>query len=434
MTDSESARLGPVRLVPGVTRVNALALLASGFFVAIVMPFINFAQPYILTEHLGIPKDQQGSVSGDLAFWTEVVLILLAGLVGAWSDRSGRRIVYCVGFAVVALSYVLYPLATSYNELLAYRIVYAVGAAGVSAMLVAVQADYPEEESRGKLVAALGVLSILGVMVIVAVLAPLPASLTADGMDKLAAGRTVFWAVAGISALAALLLWLGLRKGVPHAAREESGAWQRFVTGLGYAARYPRIGLSYAAAFIGRADLVIVAIFLSLWITVAGAEQGLSTEDALVKAGILFGVVQLAALVFMPAMGYLMDRVDRVTGLCIATGIAAVGYCWTGLLPDPLTSAAFPAAAVLGMGQAGAILAATALVGQESPPAARGAISGLFTLFGAIGILFATKIGGMIFDAWMPGAPFVMTGIINGLICVAGIVIRLTTEPAEAVS
>ena len=45
-----------------------------------------------------------------------------------------------------------------------------------------------------------------------------------------------------------------------------------------------------------------------------------------------------------------------------------------------------------------------------------GAVGGLFTLFGAIGISFATKIGGLLFDAWTPAAPFIITGIVNGVI------------------
>ncbi|GIT27873.1 MAG: hypothetical protein CM1200mP41_39170 [Gammaproteobacteria bacterium] len=66
------------------------------------------------------------------------------------------------------------------------------------------------------------------------------------------------------------------------------------------------------------------------------------------------------------------------------------------------------------MGQASAILTAMALVGQEVSETETGAVRGLFTLFGAIGILLATKIGGLLFDGWMPGAPFVITGLANG--------------------
>jgi predicted MFS family arabinose efflux permease len=63
------------------------------------------------------------------------------------------------------------------------------------------------------------------------------------------------------------------------------------------------------------------------------------------------------------------------------------------------------------------------LVGQEVTETNTGAVSGLFTLFGAVGILLATKIGGVLYDVWMPGAPFVITGLANGAILLAALVI-----------
>ena len=165
----------------------------------------------------------------------------------------------------------------------------------------------------------------------------------------------------------------------------------------------------------------MVAVFLSLWITQVGLEQGMTTDEALVQAGIMFGVLQLAALVFAPIMGYLADKISRVATLAISCGLALAGYCWLGLLEVPMGAQAFPAAIVLGMGQVGAILAATALVGQEATEEATGAITGMFTLFGAIGILLSTKVGGWMFDQIGPGSPFVATGIVNGIIMLMAI-------------
>ena len=94
---SAPARLGPIKLAAGVTRGNGVALVLGGLFIGILAPFINFAQPYILTEHLGIPKEQQGTVSGDLAFWTEIVLISLwesMAAVRAFAGENPERSVY----------------------------------------------------------------------------------------------------------------------------------------------------------------------------------------------------------------------------------------------------------------------------------------------------------------------------------------------------
>ncbi len=420
-TENPSAgKLGPMQLVPGVTTINGWAFLLTMFFVGVLAPFINFAQPYILTEHLRIPINEQGAVSGDLAFWSEVVMILLAGVMGAWSDTMGRRLVFVFGLAGVALSYVLYPLATSYEELLSYRLIYAVGMAAIGAMTIAIMAEYPVNQSRGKLSASVGVLSTLGVMFVVAVLAPLPARFVVGGATAVEAGRYTYWLTAGIALAGILIAWFGLSK-LKTARNTALSLMQRLRIGL-TAGRNPRIALSYGAAFIGRTDLVVVVIFLSLWITHVALEQGMSTEEALIEAGIMLGLMQGAGILFMPIMGFLVDRINRVVAVALATGLALVGYLWLGLLDQPMGVQAYPAAIILGMGQASAILTAMALVGQEVSETETGAVSGLFTLFGAIGILLATKIGGLLFDAWMPGAPFIITGLANGVILIAALV------------
>ena len=413
-------KLGPIDLGPGVTTANGWAFLLTMFFVGILAPFINFAQPYILTEHLEIPINEQGVVSGDLAFWTEVVMILLAGVMGAWSDTMGRRLVFALGLAGVALSYVLYPFATSYEELLSYRLIYAVGMAAIGAMTIAIMAEYPANQSRGKLSASVGILSTLGVMFVVAVLAPLPARFVIGGATAIEAGRYTYWITAGIAIIGMVFTWFGLSK-LKTARNTALSLMQRLRIGFTAARNNPRIALSYGAAFIGRTDLVVVVIFLSLWITHVSLEQGMTSEEALIQAGIIFGLMQGAGILFMPIMGFLVDRINRVVAVALATGLALVGYLWLGLLDQPMGVQAYPAAVILGMGQASAILTAMALVGQEVSETDTGAVSGLFTLFGAIGILLATKIGGLLFDGWMPGAPFIITGLANGVILIAAL-------------
>lgn len=418
-------RIGPIGLAAGITRRNAWALLVVMFFLGILAPYINIAQPYILTEHLGIPKARQGAVSGNLAFWTEIVLIALSGLLGAWSDRVGRRLVFTLGILAVAASYALYPLATSYGELLAFRLVYAAGMAAIGVMSVAVQSGYPAEQSRGKFIGLIAVLSILGVLVALGALAPLPALFTRRGATAIEAGRLAYWIAAAIALAGAVVAWAGLsRRGPANATRRSFTA--RVRDGLVAAQGNPRIALAYAAAFVARTDLVVIFVFLSLWITHAAVARGLSTAEAQLQAGIMLAVVQGSALLFSPLMGLITDRLNRVAALAIGTGLALTGYVWIGLLDEPMGPVAWPAAVVLGMGQVAAILSATALVGQEADDASLGSVSGFFTLSGAVGILLATKTGGLIYDAWMPGGPFLVTGLLNLLVMLAALLTMAT--------
>ncbi len=77
----------------------------------------GFAQPYILTEILQIPEERQGMFTGNLAAGAEIFQMLVVGFFGAWSDRTGRRLVFGIGFALFALSYFPITLATSETEL-----------------------------------------------------------------------------------------------------------------------------------------------------------------------------------------------------------------------------------------------------------------------------------------------------------------------------
>jgi predicted MFS family arabinose efflux permease len=111
--------------------------------------------------------------------------------------------------------------------------------------------------------------------------------------------------------------------------------------------------------------------------------------------------------------------------------LAAAGYLTAGALGDPTSAAMYPAAILLGMGEVNAVLAAQALIGQEAPKDGRGAVIGVFGICGAIGILIAGKLGGYLFDAWTPAAPFLIMGIANLVLFVLALAVRLRVGRAE---
>jgi MFS family permease len=81
----------------------------------------------VLSTALGVPITEQGAMVGRLNVYTEVVLMLIFTPLGVLSDRIGRRAVYAFGFSCLALSYALFPYATSETELALIRVIYSVG-------------------------------------------------------------------------------------------------------------------------------------------------------------------------------------------------------------------------------------------------------------------------------------------------------------------
>jgi MFS family permease len=428
--DQSGIKFGPFWIKPGLTRLNVGAVMFGSFSTVAMIVVMSLMQPYILTEIVKIPLAEQGTVTGRLHMLQELVTILLVGFMGAWSDRVGRRFVYVLGFTILGAGYFIYPLATSEIELVIYRLVFAVGVAMTPVMLSTTIQDIPQEVSRGKWLGINNVLQGLGVVLIsTAILSQAPGWFMAIGFDAVMAGQLTFFCAAVFCIFSALVLRASLAKSIPGGKQHES-VFAGLRHGINRGRQNPRLALAFGAAFIGRGDLVVVGSFLTLWVTQAGIDHGMTTADAVGRAGMMFGIVQISAMLWAYFMGMLADRINRVTGLCIALTMAAIGYAAMGLFADPFDGSMFVLAVLLGAGEVSVIVTAGSLLGQEAGWKKRGAVVGVFNLMGGIGIMTVGYFGGIIFDDIGRAAPFVVMGILNGLLLIAGLVVRFRSgEP-----
>ncbi|MBK1691697.1 MFS transporter [Ectothiorhodospira mobilis] len=418
-------RIGPIHLAPGIRPVHGWTFLYAGFISIGLIVFITIGQTYILNEHLNIPTDQQGRLSGDLVFWTEVVALLLFIPAGILIDRIGRRPVYVAGFMLIAATYVLYPLASSADDLFIYRTIYALGVVAIAGALSTVLADYPAERSRGKLVALIGMLNGLGIVFIGQGFGAFPELFTGMGISGTDAGLYTHLLVAALAVISALVVGFGLKPGVPPSREPQPRVRELLFSGFAQG-KNPRILLSYGAAFIARGDQSINATFIVLWGTTVGVGAELSTADAVKQATLMFVITQVAALVAAPFLGPMMDRLNRVTALAVCMALAALGNLSVIFLDNPLGGwAAVPFFILLGIGQMSVFLGGQSLVGQEAPKPKRGSVLAAFNISGALGILLIVLLGGRLFDAVDPRAPFVLVGVINLLLIFASLYVRL---------
>lgn len=211
-----------------------------------------------------------------------------------------------------------------------------------------------------------------------------------------------------------------------------------------------------------------------------------SCRRAYTLASMLTGFAELAALLCAPLFGYFNGRMSK-TGfwahLPISIGAAAgiVGCIAFGLLddPDPFAkdtngSWAVLAVILLGISQISAIVCSLGSLARgvqsatadgtdgleprtdarssvteavvpaeamesapllttvhESQPETptldrtqlKGSIAGVYSLFGGLGILLLTKVGGVLFDRTSPGSPFFMLAGFNGILLIAAMAI-----------
>lgn len=421
--DRQGRRFGPIWLMPGVTFVNVTCFAFAAYTTIGLLTFVATGTPYVLNANLGIPLADQGQYTGDLQLLNELVLLLVFAPAGILADRIGRRGVYAVGLLAMGVAYILYPLATSIVELSLYRVIYAVGIGLATGMLGTILADYPQDISRGRMVALVGMLNGLGVVTVTFTIARLPGILADAGLPPMDAGRYAHWIAAGFCVLTAIVVSRGLQKGAPVRHEERPPLKETVFAGL-VEGRNPRIALAYACGFIARSDLVILGTFTTLWGQTAGIEAGLDPARAAARGAQIFGTASLAALLWLPVIGAIVDRMNRVTGVALCMTLAVIGYLCTLLIGDPLARESLVLFALLGMGQISAFLGATVMISQEAPRRSRGSVVGMFNMFGAIGIIVSVGIGGRLFDTIAPAAPFVFIGLLTILVLLMALVVR----------
>jgi MFS family permease len=431
--DPRGIKFGPFWLVPGISRLNVSTYFYSAYIFVTLVTFLNFVQPYILTEVLGVPVEQQGRTTGYLNFVQECTALLLMSVVGAISDRTGRRKIIVTGFLIWMVGFIVFPLADSLTQLYLYRFIFAIGVATSSVMVIATMQDYPQNISRGKWGGFNSFITSFSILTTTLVLVRLPGYFADSGYPPELAGRYTFWVGAAMALFSAIIFRLGFFGGRIGDGSASKSPFAGAMDGFRAAAGNPRLALTYGSAFAARGDMLIVGAFYSLWFTTAGGEQGIGTAEAIKMAGISMSALLLANVLCAPLFGILLDRINRVKGLCIAMALASIGYFVIGNVSDPFDRPVMMGATfLLGVGEICAIIAGNALLGQEAPKNIRGAAAGVFSLVGTMGILTATVVGGIVFDLYGPGAPFLMMSFVNAIIVVWALLVMTGKQATPA--
>ncbi len=428
---TQPASLLGIQLSEGIQKRHMKAYFFTAFISSGYAGALAVLQPGLL-HLIGIPREQQAILTGNLSALQEIVLILLMGVMGAISDRIGRRSVYTFGFLFTGIGFALYPHAQSIADLVLYRLIIAVGCAAMIGMMVTVVADYAADSSRGRANGLQGLLATLGAF-IPPILATLPTLFTQQGHSQLSAQQLTFAIGGSLGGLGAIIACWGL---APPVVKVVSAARPSIASLLKQgimAARDPRTALSYGAPFISRGDLAVTGAFMSLWMVQHGInELGMSASDAMFKLAVPRTLaVVIGALIGSILMGQIADRVNRVTAVCLASGMAACVYLGVFWISDPTADWVLVLLLLMGIAEIGAFVSSQALVGQQAPAEQRGAVIGFFGVSGAIGILIGTSGGGWLFSHFSPSAPFVLFGVLNLLVCLWGLRVRSLTKDTE---
>ena len=148
------------------------------------------------------------------------------------------------------------------------------------------------------------------------------------------------------------------------------------------------------------------------------------------RGRVIVPLITVTLMLTAPIMGSIFDRTNRVVGIIIAFTLSSIGYFFMGSISDPLANWVLVAAVLVGIGEGACIMSSIALVGQNAPEKIRGSVIGTFTACGAVGMLLASGVGGILFDKWTYTGPFLFMGAINVLVLLFAIYVKLKHPPS----
>ncbi len=232
-----------------------------------------------LAGQWGVP-DSQVALSLVLWFASFSVFLLICGPL---SDKYGRRPVLLAGLALFTVATVACSTATSVVQLIVFRVLQGIGAAGPSSMSMAICRDRYEGSQRKHILAWIGI--ILG-------LAPMLAPSIGAAMLKFANWRWIFVVQAVLGGIATLASWRLYRE---TAAERVAG---HFFSLMG---RYSRLARNY------RYLLSVTAMGLIV--------------------GPFYGFIAFAPIVYIQIYGVSSQTFAALFGLNALMGISGAFAC-----------------------------------------------------------------------------------------------------------
>ena len=416
--------------MPNVGRMNALSFFPVAMLNTSVFAFMNFMQPYILSEHLGIARGIQGTVGGSIRTMQELIILSLTALMGALADKLGRQPIFSLGLLLMSVAYFCFPLATELYHLYLIRALFAIGVAAASTVLIIYTGDYPQEKSRAKWNGFMGLFQGLGITITSLFLTKMPAIFQEKGFDAIQSGTYTLWIGTFICLTAAILVATMLKPGSRQSKPSRSSLKDLFRDGLFAAKSDSRIRLAFVASAAARGDIFVVGIFTFLWMSNFALDNGLSINQGYARGAFVIPIIAGTVLITSPIFGFIMDRIDRIYGVMIAFSLSTIGYTMMGLVNDPMSNTIIPIAIILGAGEGACIISSTTLIGKTAPITIRGTVFGAFAMCGAIGQIIAGGVGGILFDYIYTG-PFLLMGGMNFLVLLMAIYTWLSRKKAS---
>jgi DHA1 family tetracycline resistance protein-like MFS transporter len=377
----------------------ALDMLALGVMIPVL--------PKLIVQLEGGDIAQAAAVTGGFGFVWNAMQFLFSPLVGALSDRFGRRPVVLLSNLGLGLDYILMALAPNLAWLFVGRVVSGITAASFSTATAYI-ADITPAEGRARLFGMIGAAFGLGFIVG-------PALGGALGTVSL---RLPFWVAAGLSLTNAAYGFFVLPESLP-ADRREKLVWAK-ANPLGSIDLLRSQPAMLGLALVVFLDYVAHESLPSCFVLYADYRYGWGEgRIGAVLAAVGFTTAAVQALLVGPMVRALGER----RALLLGTGFGVAAFAAYGAAPTgALFMVGIPFAALWGIAAPAMQTLLTRRVGPSEQGRLQGALGSLRGIGGMIGpILFTQTLAAAIRPGAalvVPGAPYLLAAALL-VVCVA---------------
>jgi len=375
--------------------------------------------PDLMTEVTGGTLGEAALWGGVLTASFAVMQFLFGPIVGNLSDRFGRRPVFLVSLAVMAVDYVVMALAHTIWLLLAVRMVAGIAAATHSTAFAYV-ADISEPDDRAKRFGLVGAAFGLGFV----------AGPMIGGFLAVLDTRAPFWAAAALALANLVFGWFILPESLKPALRRPFKlARANPLASFAAIRKLPGLRILLLVSFIYA---VTFNVWPALWSYYGKAAFGWDPLWIGISLAI-FGICMAAAQATLvaPMIKRFGEKRTATFGM-----IAEVGtYSFFGFVSSGFWALVFTPLTALG-GVTGPAL--QAMASRLTPETQQGELQGINTSLNALAMIVAPLVMTWIFEIFtaptapifLPGAPFLLSAVLMVVVVIIFVATPRAVTPA----
>lgn len=392
-----------------IKKSSLWSLLFCGFTLILSFTFINIGQGLLsFQNHLGNSGLKKGSHVGFIETADIVTGLLFLPFWGALSYKFGRQNILLCGYMIMGIALIAYPSSTStipanfnelFNSFVFKRCIFSVGGSACSCMLSAIVGDVSQKKKIAKVTTLFSLFSGVGGFFGAVVIGNLNVLFEKIGIVSDKAIFLAFVINVVFVVLAAILGAIFL----PYTVQKSH---YTLLTDL-QEVMLPKNVPCYLSSFTARMNTVLMPMFLSLMIK----NEELSMKQSSYR--MTSTIHHLMYLMTAPFWGMFIKKSKSFKAALLATLIASIGYILLYVVFDKWKWLYRCLVAFSAIGGMGVVITSSSVLSEISEEHNRSAFATVFSVSGALGILFLSQSGGFAIDKINPQFPLLITGFAN---------------------